>query len=78
MEYDVDIDSLWNYVELSFIESMEREYGENIRSIYEDSFTLEGKHYWYYGGNGTDVDEFGSDYLNISYYRKLSFRIARI
>jgi hypothetical protein len=65
--YDVNIDNLWNYIEQSFIKLVEEEYGEEITDIYEQSFILKGKQYWYYGGNGTNVEVYGSDYLNITY-----------
>ncbi len=65
--YDVDITNLWKYVEQSFIKLTEDEYGDNLRQTYEQSFTLEGNHYWYYGGDGKDFGDYDIDYMNITY-----------
>jgi len=67
LAYDVDTTNLWNYVEQSFIKLVEDEYGEKIKETFEQSFTLESYNSWYYDGNGTDVEDYACDYLNISY-----------
>jgi hypothetical protein len=63
---DVDTDKLWTYVEQSLIRQVEKDWGENIRQSFNQTFILEGYNNWYYGGNDSS---FGTsiDYMNINY-----------
>ena len=65
--YDVDIDNLFPYVEQSLIKQVEEDWGEKIRQTLDKSFVLEGYGVWYYGGDGTLVEDLDMDWLNISY-----------
>jgi hypothetical protein len=67
LAYDIDTDNLWNYIEQSLTKQVEKEFGESIRQTYENTFVLEGYSSWYYGGNGTPVENFDTDYVNIGY-----------
>ncbi len=67
LAYDVDVDSLWVYVEQSLIEQIEEDWGDSVIQTYEKTFVLDGYNNWYYGGDGTPVEDYNTDYLNISY-----------
>jgi len=64
--YDVNPDELWGYIEKSFIEKVEKEWGESIKYSYEKTSVLGGNEVWYYGGDGSTFSDY-IEYLNISY-----------
>jgi len=69
LAYDVSINNLWVYVEQSLINQVEKDSGENLRQIYTDTFILNKRQVWYYGGDGEDINQSESfDYLNITYH----------
>ena len=69
LAYDVNIQSLWPYVEQALINQVEKDSGEQLKQTYENSFTLNRHQNWYYGGDGEPLAESESvDFLNISYH----------
>ena len=67
LAFDVDVNNLWNYVEQSLIKQVEEDFGESINKTFKQSFVLEGGNIWYYGGEGEPVEDFNTEYLDISY-----------
>ena len=63
---DVNTSQLWDYVEESLISQVEKDWGESIRQTYEKSFALQGYFSWYYGGDGSSMQE-NIDYLELRY-----------
>ncbi|MBU0496840.1 MAG: transglutaminase-like domain-containing protein [Candidatus Thermoplasmatota archaeon] len=66
LAYDINSNDLWNYVEPSLINQVEKDWGENIRQSFKQTFVLKGNYHWYYGGDGSSMVNI-IDYLNISY-----------
>ncbi len=66
LAYDIDKNNLWGYIENSLIKQIEEESGDDIRQTFSQTFSLEGQHNWWYGGDGSDLGEY-FEYLNISY-----------
>ena len=66
LAYNVNPVKLWPFVERSLIDQVEKDWGDNVHQTYKQTFLLKGKHSWYYGGNGSKIEEY-FDYLNISY-----------
>lgn len=66
LAYDIDKNNLWDYIESSLIEQIEEEWGEDIRQTFSQTFSLGGQHNWWYGGDGSTLDE-NFEYMNISY-----------
>lgn len=64
--YDVNSSIMWHEIENSFISHVEVKWGEKIRQEYIDSITLNTNGLWYYGGDGSYLNEY-IEYLNISY-----------
>jgi hypothetical protein len=68
LAFDINISNLWQYVEQELIQQVEMDSGETLWQTYHETFTLKRKQVWYYGGEGTSLDESESfDYLNLSY-----------
>ena len=63
---DINTTKMWGEIERSFINLVEDKWGEKIKQIYNNSFILKYNEVWYYGGNGTNVDEY-VEYVNISF-----------
>lgn len=66
LAYDVDTNYLWNYVEESLINQVEKDWGEDIRQYYDSTFVLDGYYNWYYGGDGSTFEGV-FDYMDITY-----------
>jgi len=54
---DINPDLLWPYIEESLIAQVEQDNDEEIRQNLSDTFTLNGKSSWYYGGKGESLSE---------------------
>ena len=65
--YDVNLSTLWGHVEQSLITQVEEDWGDNITQEYDKTFILERFHNWYYGGNGSSLEDSDIAYMNISY-----------
>jgi hypothetical protein len=57
---------MWHEIEKSFIKIVENKWGEKIKQNYKDNLVLKANELWYYGGNGSYLNEF-VEYINISY-----------
>ena len=67
LAYDIDTKLLWPYVEEVLIEQVEKEWGDNIHKMYNNTFTLKAHQSWYYGFDGNTFNETNIDYMTITY-----------
>ena len=66
LAYDIETSLMWKEIEKSFIEFVENKWGEKIKQNYNESFYLHANELWYYGGNGSNFNEY-VEYINITY-----------
>ena len=63
---DVNSSLIWKEIEKTFIELAEEKWGEKIKQTYNKTFILKKNELWYYGGNGSYLDNY-IEYINITY-----------